>query len=158
MRGEEDAGRLTALAAVVVLAALHLLLHPLLSGWSASPHLVAGAVLVAGARLRPGSAAVVGFALGLLEEAMILAGPGPLAALYAATGYLSAHAWTMLFTDSRSFLPVYLVFGGWVLIVANTWITSGSLMWSFSFVGAPAGALLTALVATPAVWSVHRTG
>lgn len=156
MKGEEGKGRLSAVAIVGGLAILHLLAHPLLTGWSAAPHLIAGAVLVAGIRLRPGSAALVGFALGLLEEAMLLAGPGPLAAVYAATGYLSARSWTLLFTDTRAFLPVYLVAGAWTLVLANTWITSHDLTWSFSLLAAPAAALLTAVVVAPAVWSAAR--
>lgn len=158
MKAGEGGGRLSALAAVGGLAVLHLLLHPLLSTWPAAPHLIAGAVLVAGIRLRPGSAALVGFALGLLEEAMVLAAPGPLAAVYAATGYLAARSWTLLFTDARPFLPVYLVSGGWILIIVNTWITSNDLTWSFSLLSAPAAALLTAAAAVPAVWSVDLTG
>lgn len=158
MRAEEEGGRLSALAAVGGLAILHLLLHPLLAEWPAAPHLIAGAVLVAGIRMRPGAAAGVGFALGLLEEAMVLAGPGPLAAVYAATGYLSARSWTLLFTDTRPFLPVYIVLGGWILIVANTWVTSTDLTWSFILLSAPAAALLTAAATAPTVWSVPRTG
>lgn len=158
MRTGGEGGRLSALAAVGGLAVLHLLLHPLLSGWPAAPHLMAGAVLVAGIRLRPGSAALVGFSLGLLEEAMVLAGPGPLAAVYAAMGYLSARSWTLLFADTRPFLPVYLVLGGWVLIVVNAWITSQDLTWSFSLLSAPAAALFTAAAVVPAVWSAVRTG
>lgn len=158
MTAEGEGERLPALAAVAALAALHLLLHPVLSAWPAAPHLIAGAVLVAGVRLRPGSAALVGFALGLLEEAMVLAGPGPLAALYAATGYLAVRSWTLLFTDTRSFLPVYLVFGGWGLIAVNTWITSSELTWSFMLLSAPAAAFLTAAAAAAPAWSAAGTG
>lgn len=158
MRAEEEGGRLSTLAAVGGLAVLHLLLHPLLTGWPVAPHLLAGGVLVAGIRMRPGSAALVGFALGLLEEALVLAGPGPLAAVYAVTGYLTARSWTLLFTDARPFLPVYLVSGGWALIVVNTWITSGDLTLSFSLLSAPVAALLTAVAAAPAVWSAARAG
>lgn len=138
------------MAAVAVLGTLHFLLHPLLSGWAGSPHLVAAAVLVAGVRLRPGAAALGGFALGLLEEAMILAGPGPLAALYAAAGYAAARSRTLFFADTRVFLPAYLVSGGWMLIVVNTFITAHDLTWHFTLLSAPLAGVLTALAAAPA--------
>lgn len=157
MRAEEESGRLSALAAVAALAALHFLLHPLLSSWAGSPHLVTAAVLVAGIRLRPGAAALTGFSLGLLEEAMILAGPGPLAALYAAAGYVSARSWTLFFAETRLFLPVYMASGGWILIVVNNVITSYDLTWSFIFLSAPLAGLLTALAGAPAVWNVSLT-
>lgn len=150
--GEEGGGRLRAVAAVATLAGLHFLLHPLLAGWWGSPHLAVGAVLVAGVRLRPGSAAAAGFVVGVLEEAMVLAGPGPLAAVYAVSGYLSARSWTLFFTEGRRFLPVYLVLGGWILLVANTWIIQSDLTWSFSLLQAPVAALLTALAAAPGAW------
>lgn len=157
MRAGAEGGRLSALAAVGALAALHFLLHPLLSSWPASPHLVVAAVLVAGIRLRPGAAALTGFSLGLLEEAMILAGPGPLAALYAAAGYLSARSWTLFFADTRLFLPVYMASCGWMLIVANNAITSYDLTLDFILLSAPLAGLLTAVAGAPAVRNVSRT-
>lgn len=154
MKPGEGGGRKRGLAAVAGLGVLHFLLHPLLAGWWGSPHLVAAAVLVAGVRLRPGPAALAGFALGLLEEAMLLSGPGPLAAVYALTGYVSARSWTLFFADTRVFLPMYLVLGGWTLLIVNTIVITDHLTFGFSLLEAPVAAVLTAAAAAPAVWSV----
>lgn len=146
------AGRTAGLVGAVLLAAVHFLARPLLGSWEMSPDLLAGALLLAALQLRAGTAAAVGFALGLLEAALALADPAPLAALYTVTGYLGVRCWDLLFADVRIFLPTFLVTGSWVLIVVKQWIVVGDL--TLYFIGVPAvvAALLTAL--TAGVWSL----
>lgn len=136
-------------AAVGLLAALHFLLRPWL-GWWGAPDLAVAALLAAALHLRPGGAAALGFALGLLEGAMAVAGIGPLAAAYAAVGYAAARSWSLVFADVRLFLPLYMVLGGFVLIVVEQWVVYGDLVWGFILVRAPVAALLTAVAGAAA--------
>lgn len=141
-------------AAAAVLAVLHFLLRPLLVGWWGAPDLLAAAVLVLSLGVRPGAAAGAGFVLGLLEEALTLGPLGPLAIVYALVGYLGARSWDLVFTDTRLYLPLYLVIGAWLLIVVNAWFAPGDLVWDMIILRAPVSALLTAVVAAPAArWS-----
>lgn len=147
MSGEGYGGARRAVAAAVVLALVHFLLRPyLLEPWWI-PDLLAAAVLVVALHLRAGQAAVLAFALGLLEGAMALEGLGILAAGYAAVAYGGARMWDLFYSDARLFLPVYLLLGGWILLLVNTWATTGDLTWRFSVVTAPVAALATAVVA-----------
>lgn len=135
------------LAGATALVLLHFLARPYLLDWWAGPDLAVGGLLIAALHLRAGRAATLGFVVGLLEGAMALGGIGPLAMAYAATGYAAARSWGLLFADIRLFLPVYFFVGGWILIAFNHWVTAGDLTWSFTFLRAPAAALLTAAVA-----------
>lgn len=147
MSGEGSADARRAAGCAVVLALLHFLFRPyLLQPWW-MPDLLAAAVLVVALHLRASRAAVLAFALGLLEGAMALEGLGVLAAGYAAVAYAGARMWDLFYSDARLFLPVYLVLAGWVLLLVNAWTTMGELTWSFSLVRAPVAALGTALVA-----------
>lgn len=143
-------------AAALALAVLHFLARPLLVEWWGSPDLLAAAVLVLSMGVRPGTAAGAGFVLGILEEAVALGALGPLAIVYAVFGYLGSRSWDLVFTDTRLYLPLYLVFGAWMLIVANWWITPVDLTWRRMLLQAPVSALLTSLAAVPATrWSVR---
>lgn len=148
MTAESDAGLpLAPLVTVAVLGALHFLARPLLVSWWGAPDLAVAGVLVATLHLRGGQAAVAGFVLGLLDEAMGLEQVGPLAALYALAGYLGARSWEVIMAETWLFLPLYLAFGSWMLILANTYLTSFDLSWNYALTEAPVSAVLTAAVA-----------
>lgn len=150
MTAEHEAPLARAVVATGVLAVLHFLLQPLLASWWGSPHLVAGAVLVAALGLRPGWTAATGFALGALEEAMVLSTVGPLGVVYAVGGFLAGRSWDLFFADSRLFLPVYLFAGAWALIAAGVLVGPDDATWSFVALEAPVSALTTALACLPA--------
>lgn len=143
--GEGDARR--ALLGALLLALAHFVFRPYLVETWWSPDLLAGAVLVAALDVRAGQAAVVGFALGLLEGAMALEGLGILAAGYAGLAYVGARMWDLFYADARLFLPAYLLLGAWALLLVNAWSTMGDLTWSFSLFRAPVAALTTAAAA-----------
>lgn len=134
----------------VILLVLHFLLRPLLVDWSVGPDLLAGGLLLAALELRAGVAAVIGFAVGVLEAAMAGSGLGTLAIVYAVAGYAGARSWDLMFADARLFLPVYLTLGCWVLQLAPAGFASASgLTWGLALVRGPASALLTAALCWP---------
>lgn len=147
MTGERESGVPWAVSGALVLALAHFLFRPYLIEVWWSPDLLAAAVLVAALHLRAGPAAVVAFALGLLEGAMALEGLGMLAAGYAVLAYTGARMWDLFYADARLFLPVYLFVGAWGLLLVNVWSTIGDLTWSFSLLRAPVAALATAVAA-----------
>lgn len=130
-----------------MLALVHFALRPTLTSWWLGPDLLAGALLLSALHLRAGTAAVVGFALGLLEASMALTDPAPLAAVYAVAGYLGVRSWDLLFADVRVFLPTFFVLGAWMLIVVKQWLTVDDMTWYFMGVPAAVAALLTAAIA-----------
>lgn len=150
MSGTAEPSLARALAAAIVLACLHFLLQPLLAAWWGSPHLVAGAVMVAALGMRPGGAAAVGFSLGVLEEAMVLSTVGPLGAVYAVAAFVAGRAWDLFFTDSGLFLPMYLFAGAWALVAAGVVVGPDDATWTFVALEAPVSALATAALCFPA--------
>lgn len=143
----EGGGRAAGLVGAVVLALVHFALRPTLTSWWLGPDLLAGALLLSALHLRAGTAAVVGFALGVLEAAMALTDPAPLAAVYAIAGYLGVRSWDLLFADVRVFLPTFFVLGAWVLIVVKQWLMVDGMTLYFIGVPAAVAALLTAAIA-----------
>ncbi len=143
----EEGGRAAGLFGAVVLALVHFALRPTLTSWWLGPDLLAGALLLSALHLRAGSAAAVGFAFGVLEAAMALTDPAPLAAVYAIAGYLGVRSWDLLFADVRVFLPTFFVTGSWVLIVVKQWLMVDDMTWYFMGVPAAVAALLTAAIA-----------
>lgn len=140
-------GRAAGLAGAILLALVHFLLRPTVTSWWMGPDLLAGALLLAALHVRAGSAAAVGFLLGVLEASMALTDPAPLAAVYAVAGYLGVRSWELLFADVRIFLPTFFVLGSWVLIVVKQWIIVDDMTWYFMGVPAAVAAVLTAAVA-----------
>ena len=91
--------------------------------------------------LRAGSAAILGFSLGILEDAMALGG-GWTALLYTMAAYLGARFRDLIFADSRLFVPLYLFLGTWAIHAAIAALT-GSLDVTTGLVIAPIDAALT---------------
>lgn len=120
---------------------LHFSLRPLFVGWPVAPDLLTAAVLLGGLFLRAGSAAILGFSLGILEDAMALGG-GWTALLYTVAAYLGARFRDLIFADSRLFVPLYLFLGTWAIHASIAALT-GSLDVTTGLVIAPIDAALT---------------
>lgn len=142
-----DRGRVPALVGAGLLVLVHFLFRPTLSSWAMGPDLLAGGLLLAALHARAGTLATVGFGLGMLEAAIALVDPAPLAAVYAIVGYAGVRSWQWLFADTRVFLPTFFVVGSWTLIVLKQWIALGDLTWHFMGIQATVAALLTMAVA-----------
>lgn len=104
--------------AVAALVVAHFLLRPLWVRLPVAPDLLVGGLLVATLRLRAGHAALLGFALGLLESGMALDGLGRYALVLTLLGYLGARARDLLFADARFYVVSYLFVGTWIGRVA----------------------------------------
>lgn len=99
---------------VAVLAIIHFLLHLTLGLDRSAPDLLTLAILLAARQLTGGSAAGIGFALGLLEDAVSLVAFGAAAVTGTVVGYLGARSRDLFVGESLFFLGVYLFLGKWV--------------------------------------------
>ncbi len=127
-----------------VLVVLHFSLRPLFMEWPVAPDLLTAAVLLGSLSLRAGNAALLGCMLGLLEEAIGLAG-GWTVLLYTLAGFVGARFRDVIFADVRFFVPLYLFLATWLIHVAIAALTA-SLDATTGLVIAPADALLKALI------------
>lgn len=137
---------------IVLLLLLHFGLHPLWSGWPAGPHLLAGGVLLGSLLLRWGQAAVLGFALGLLEASMGLGPLGPTMLLLALAGFVGAWLRDVFYSDSGRFVPTFLFVGVWILEVILALAVGAEASVQTLLIYAPISAALTAI----ACWVLHR--
>ena len=136
--------------AVVVfglLLVLHYTLRPLL-GWRAPIDFLVIAVLLAAVRIRPGSAALFGFALGLATDSLNATGFGAGALAMAAVGFAASWMKAIFFADNLALNGFFFFLGKWVydivLIIAEQRLGGGDmvtqlLLWS------PLAAVNTAL-------------
>jgi rod shape-determining protein MreD len=99
---------------IVVLVALHFVLHLTfgLSVWA--PDLLTLAVLLSARQLKGGAAAGVGFALGILEDAVSLGAFGAAAITQTVVGYLGARSRDLFVGESILFLSLYFFLGAWL--------------------------------------------
>lgn len=99
---------------VALLVALHFVLHLTfgLSVWA--PDLLTLAVLLSARHLNGGPAAGVGFALGLLEDAVSLGAFGAAAMAQTVVGYLGARSRDLFVGESLFFLTFYFFLGAWL--------------------------------------------
>lgn len=149
MRLDGSAGQLLLVAGLVL---AHFAFRPLLTGWTGAPDLLVGGLLLGALFLRAGYAALLGAVLGLLEGAMALRGMGALMIVYTVVGYGAARSSELLFSDIRSFLPVYLFLGAWTAQLGSGLLTPGAMDMRFGFVEAP----LTAATTTVVCWLGQR--
>ena len=130
---------------VLALGFFHFLLGPLFDTWFASPNLLACAVLVAARQLRPGAAAGVGFALGLLDDSLAVSHFGLAALLLLLLGYLGSLTRDLFVGEEPLFMGAYLLAGTW-LYEAVSYLAVGGGSLSFLFLRAPLDALATGAV------------
>lgn len=102
--------RLKAVALFAVLVALHYALRPLL-GWHVSIDFLVIAVLLASVRLRPGAAAFLGFATGVVADSLVPAAFGAGALAMTVVGFGASRLKAVFFADNV-LLRAALLFGG----------------------------------------------
>lgn len=97
-----------------LLVALHFGLHLSLGIEAQAPDLLTIAVLLAARQVAGGPAAGVGFAFGLLEDAVSLGAFGAGAVTQTLVGFLGARSRDLFVGDSVVFLGIYLFLGSWI--------------------------------------------
>ncbi len=101
-------------ALIVVLVVLHFLLHLGFGLGSSAPDLLTVALLLGARRLGGGGAALLGFVLGLLRDALAIAAFGADMVVLTALGYVGARSRELFVGDSLVFGAAYLFLGKWV--------------------------------------------
>ncbi len=97
-----------------LLTGLHFALHLSLGIEARAPDLLTIAVLLSARQVAGGAAAGVGFALGLLEDAVSLGAFGAAAVTHTVVGFLGARSRDLFVGDSAVFLGIYLFLGAWI--------------------------------------------
>ena len=102
--------------AFAILIVLHYTLRPLL-GWRAEMDVLVIALLLAAVRVRPGGAAVIGFALGLLSDAPTPEAMGSAALALTAIGFAASWMKAAFFADNLALNGFFFFLGKWVFDV-----------------------------------------
>ena len=131
---------------LIVLVLLHYTVRPLLD-WHASIDFLMIALLLIAVRVRPGTAAVLGFALGLVADALVMRSFGASALAMALIGYGAAWLKAVFFADNL-ILNAGFFFAGKLLydviyLISERRLGGGELALELA-VWSPLRALLTA--------------
>lgn len=130
-----------------VLLALHYSLRPLL-GWRAGVDFLVVAVLLTAVRVRPGTAAVVGFLSGIAADALTPESFGSAALAFTAVAWLASWLKAVFFADNFALNGIFFFLGKWgadlVIVLAERRLkgfdlVTQVLLWS------PLSALVTAI-------------
>ena len=100
----------------VLLVVLHFTVRPVLQ-WRAEPDFLVVAILLAAVRVRPGVAAVLGFATGLLADALAPATFGATAFSLAVIGFSASWLKAVFFSDNVVLHAFFFFVGKWAFDV-----------------------------------------
>jgi rod shape-determining protein MreD len=135
-------------AVVLLLVGLHYTLRPMLD-WRASVDFLVIAVLVVAVRVRPGSAAFVGFLVGLLADALTPEAFGAGALALTIVGYAASELKATFFADNVMLNAVFVFVGKMafdtIFLLAERRLDGLALL-SQLLLWTPLAALLTAVV------------
>jgi rod shape-determining protein MreD len=133
---------------ILVLIALHFTLRPILD-WRAGIDFLVIALLVLSVRTRPGTAAVVGFLMGLVSDAMAPEALGAGALSLTVVGFAASRLKAAFFADSVGVNAVYVFLGKLaadiVFLLAEQRLGGGALLAQL-LVWTPLAAVVTSLV------------
>jgi rod shape-determining protein MreD len=131
----------------VILVVLHFTLRPLLA-WRASPDFLLIAVLLIAIRVRPGTAAVVGFVVGIVADTLTLDAFGSTALAMSLVAFGSSWIKAVFFADDLALNAFFFFLGKWlfeiILLLTQQRAGGGELVIEM-LVWAPLGAAVTAL-------------
>lgn len=99
---------------IALLALGHFLLHLGLGIGGLAPDLLTVAVLLGARRLSGVAAALLGFGLGLLSDALSLFAFGANAVVFTVLGFLGARSRDLFIGESLVFVAIYLFVGKWL--------------------------------------------
>ncbi len=144
---EKARNRLGLTVTVLVLAFLNFGLGPVFDSWYFSPNLLACAVLISARELRPGTAAMVGFGLGLLEDSIAVSYFGLATLLLTLLGFLGSLTRDLFLGEEPLFMGTYLFVGTWVYeAVSYLVMGGGGDTATYLLVQTPLDALATAAI------------
>jgi rod shape-determining protein MreD len=109
-------GFIRALIGFALLIVLHFTLRPLL-GWRAPIDFMLLAVLLVAVRTRPGMAALLGFAVGLISDSLSPAALGAGAIAMAVVGYSASWLKAVFFADNLALNAFFFFAGKWLFDV-----------------------------------------
>jgi rod shape-determining protein MreD len=130
-----------------ILIVLHYTLRPLLA-WRASIDFLIVALLLGAVRMRPGSAAVYGFLLGLLSDSLSVSGFGAAALAMAIVGFSASWLKAVFFADNLALNGFFLFLAKWVfdlIFLLVGYRAHGSDLLMQLFVWSPLSAAVTAV-------------
>ena len=107
---------LRAILAFVVLVVLHYTLRPLLA-WRAEIDFLVLALLFAAVRVRPGTAALIGFAMGLIADSLSLGTFGAAALAMTMVGFAASWLKAVFFADNLVLNAFFFFVGKWAFNV-----------------------------------------
>jgi rod shape-determining protein MreD len=114
-----------------LLLVLHYTLRPLL-GWRAPIDFLVIAVLLAAVRVRPGTAALLGFALGLAIDSLTVTGLGAGALAMSAIAFTASWLKAIFFADNLVLNGFFFFVGKWafdiVLVIAEQRLSGGDML------------------------------
>ncbi len=135
-------------AVLLLLAVLHFVLRPFMGDFRGAPDLLLLALLVFAIRARPGEAAIAGFVVGLLVDALTPVAFGAGALAHTVVGYLSAWGKAVFFAENVLVSAGFFFVGSWIrdvlVLVVGRHMDSSALFWQLT-VWSPVKALTTAI-------------
>lgn len=147
MNGKNGASRLPGV--LLLLVVLHFTLRPWLGEPRSAPDLLLLALLVYAIRARPGAAAIAGFIVGLLSDALTPVAFGAGALAHTVVGYLAAWGKAIFFAENLAVNAGFFFAGTWVrdllVLVGGGHVQGTTLVWQL-LLWSPLKAATTALV------------
>ena len=131
-----------------LLATLHFIVPALAGDPRYTPDFLLLALLIFAIRARPGQAAVAGFLVGLVADALTPAAFGAGALAYTTVGYLAAWGKAVFFAENLFVNTGFIFIGVWIrdllVLLVGRPADDGVLMWQLVF-WSPVKALVTAI-------------
>ena len=135
---------------------LHFLFRPLLRDLPVAPDLLTGGLLLGTLHMRAGHAALLGFALGILEAAIGLDGMGRISIVYTLAGTIGARSRDLLFADAPYYVFAYLFVGTWLTRIGLMLATGVDIGISAILVDGGVVAGVTALICGSVELAIER--
>jgi rod shape-determining protein MreD len=133
--------------AFVVLIVLHYTLRPVL-GWRTSIDFLVIALLIASVRMRPGLAALLGFAMGLVADSLSVGAFGSAALAMSVVGFAASWLRAIVFAENLALHAAFFFAGKWLFDVVFLIIErrlKGFELITQLFIWSPITAMVTAL-------------
>lgn len=134
-------------AVLLLLVTLHFVLRPFLGDARIAPDLLMLALLIYAIQARPGDAALAGFVVGLVADALTPVAFGAGALAHTCVGYIAAWGKAVFFAESIPVSAGFFLAGTWLrdllVLVAGRHLGEGILLWQLA-VWSPIKALTTA--------------